>query len=291
MTKLRTSTAEIAIIRASTLSGYADCPRRSAPKIIGPLIKAAGFDLNRKPFGIGGVIGIAVHDGAAMMLKEKATSDTLPSLDDVENRAVESIRKGVEVGTTYDREAPDLNIAESQVRRMAREYRASIAPDVRPILVEERLEANYSPGIIVTGQADVVAREPGAVRDTKTGKRRGNHKPQIGTYSLLARSNGIPIHAAKEDFIQRVGIKKPQPPGQVFDHDIASCETAAVNVLRHIEGDIKTFVEGDEARRIKPGDPWAFMANPSSMLCGAKYCEAFGTQWCTEHRAEEKDEE
>jgi len=69
-------------------------------------------------------------------------------------------------------------------------------------------------------------------------------------------------------------VSKPVP--------IAPAETAATNIIRHIEGDLRTFREGDPARRILPGDPWSFVANPASILCSPKYCPAFGTQFCRE---------
>ena len=63
---------------------------------------------------------------------------------------------------------------------------------------------------------------------------------------------------------------------------VAQAETAASNILRHIAGDLETFRNGDPVRRILPGDPWAFQANPSSILCSPKYCPAFGTTFCHE---------
>jgi hypothetical protein len=39
-----------------------------------------------------------------------------------------------------------------------------------------------------------------------------------------------------------------------------------------------------------PGDPWAFAANPSSMLCSAKFCPAYGSDFCTEHMKKDIEE-
>ena len=166
---------------------------------------------------------------------------------------------------------------------MTKAYHRVVAPKVIPIIVEERLEAEVSPGLILSGQPDVVAREPHKVRDLKTGARAGaSHAPQIGGYSLLARTHGFDIAEAAIDFVQRVNPAKPQPDPNSKVIAISQAETAAANIIRHIEGDLRTFREGDEARHILPGDPWAFQANPSSVLCSPKYCPAFSTEFCRE---------
>jgi hypothetical protein len=104
----------------------------------------------------------------------------------------------------------------------------------------------------------------------------------------LARSHGHKIERAAIDFVKRVSPSKPQPLPVVNEAVIAHAETAAVSILRQMAMDIHTFRNGDEARRIKPGDPWAFMANPSSMLCSAKWCPAWGTEFCHEGKAAQK---
>lgn len=47
------NSSEVVVIRASSLSGYADCPRRSAARMFRREIIAAGFDLRETPPGIG----------------------------------------------------------------------------------------------------------------------------------------------------------------------------------------------------------------------------------------------
>lgn len=290
------NSSEVVVIRASSLSGYADCPRRSAARMFRREIIAAGFDLRETPPGIGAAIGTAVHKAAAVMLAEKADKGTLPPDDVTDDAAIETLRAETAPGILFDRESPEINAAELQVRRMARAYRNGVAPDIQPLLIEERLEAQVTPLIALSGQADVIAREPGRVRDLKTGKRLGNHAPQIGAYSLLARTpteanpDGVDVQQASIDWVPRVSSKKPQPAPEQHRHDVARCETAALAVLRHIEGDLRTFREGDMARGVLPGDPWSFVANPSSMLCGPKYCPAHGTSFCREHAQTETEE-
>ncbi len=276
------------LVRSSSLSGYPDCPRRAATKLFPREIEAAGYTLRSLPSNVGAAVGTGVHAAAAMILKEKAANGNLPPLNVATDAAVEELRNAVNQGITWDKETPVLNEAELQVARMVQVYRHQVAPMVDPLIVEERLEAQVSPAIVLTGQSDVIAREPGRVRDLKGGKVMGMHAPQIGSYSLLARSNAIDVTDAVVDWIPRVPLKKPQPDAVTYRYDVSIAETAAVNVLRHIESDLATFRIGDMERHLLPGDPWAFVANPSSKLCSAKWCPAHGTDFCREHAAVEE---
>lgn len=272
------------VVRASSLPGYQDCPRRTAARVFRREVEAAGYALGDTPLGIGAVIGTSVHRGASLSLEWKARTGNLPATSASTDAAIETLREQLQRGVTFDKEADGTAAAEKQVWRMTASYLAEVAPTVVPIIVETRLEVDTGLGFILSGQSDVIAREPGRVRDLKTGKKRGNYKPQIGAYSLLARAHGMDIKETVEDFVQRVPLSRPQPFAITVPHDLAAAETAAVNVLRHMADDLRVFTEGSRARRVLPGDPWAFPANPSSMLCGAKYCPAHGTAFCREHQ-------
>ncbi len=280
-------------IRASSLTGYMDCPRRSAATMFRQEIEEAGYSLKERINGIAAAIGSGVHAGAAISLQEKATAGALPPLSVATDAAIETLKESVADGVTYETKgtAQHFGHAESHVLRMTAAYHSVIAPKVEPIIVETRLEAQVAPGIILSGQADVVAREPGKVRDLKTTKRVGKtHNPQIGAYSLLARTAGIDVTGAVVDEIERVTLKNPQPDPVSTDYEIELVENAAANVLRHVQGDLHVFRHGDADHRVLPGDAWAFPANPSSMLCGPKYCAAYGTDFCREHAKTEESE-
>jgi len=281
-------TSEITIIRASSLSTYADCPRRAAARIFEADVRAAGYDIRTLGTGIGATVGTAVHAASAEVLRHKMkTGGDLPSVTDTEEVAVEALRVEIdksEAGVEFDtRVTPNLNDGQIQVARMARVFRSSVAPGINPLTIEERLEAVVSPSVVVSGQSDILARTPTALHDLKTGIHLGYHGPQVGAYSLLQRSHGLTVQSAMIDYISRVAVKEPQPDVQVVVYDLAACETAAVAVLAHIEADIRTFREGDAKLRTQSGDPWAFPANPSSKLCSAKWCPAHGTNFCREH--------
>jgi len=279
------SEREATIIRASALSSYPDCNRRGAARLFRREIQAAGFRLRRPQRGIGAVIGVAVLSAAAATLEVKAKTGELPPADVATEIALAVLNDELRGSGDIVFEPPthNRNEAARQVTIMSRAYHRTIAPAVHPIVVEERLETEIAPGLVLSGQPDVVAREPQAIRDLKTGTRTpGSHAPQIGGYGLLARANGLDIDTAAVDFIKRVPAHRPQPDPISKPVAIAQAETAATNVIKHIEGDLKTFREGDPDRRILPGDPWSFQANPASILCHPKYCPAFCTEFCRE---------
>jgi hypothetical protein len=279
-------------IRASLLGNYVDCKRRGAANMFRKIIQAMGYTLRTTTTSIGAPIGSGVHAGASAMLKQKLKSGVILNPRDASEQAVLELRNRVAEGAMYDREAPDLNAAEQQVLRMTSVYAQQVAPKINPILVEERLEAEFSPGFVLSGQQDVLAREPEKVSDLKTGKRSQKHSAQLGAYALLARSHAIvDVKHVGIDFIQRASLKKSQPDAVSINVDIGHAETAATNILREIEIDLRIFTQGNPKRNMLPGDPWAFLANPSSMLCGEKYCSAWGTDFCREHEEKAAAEE
>lgn len=277
---------EPVLVRASSLSGWADCPRRGAAKLFKWEIAAAGYDLRETFPNIGATIGTAVHAAAALTLREKMQSGVPAPLSTATDCAIEEFHATVADGMIFDKETPHSTAAEKQILGMVTMYQQVIAPQVEPLIVEERLEADTGFGLILTGQSDVLAREPGRLRDLKTGKRQAMHAPQIGGYSLLSKSHGLKVNQACVDFVQRVGATKPQPEPVTTPYQLDRAENAAVNVLRHIAQDLAVFRDGDEATGALAGDAWAFAANPSSMLCSAKWCPAHGTSFCTEHKKE-----
>lgn len=285
--------ADPVFIRASSLSGYPDCNRRGAATVFRRAIEAAGYVLRERPEHIGASVGTAVHSAAAAMLKHKAKHGVLCSDSDALDPALEELKEKLKGGYQSDIETPDPGTAEAQVIRMSRLYRHSVAPSIDPIMVEERLEAEVRSGLILTGQSDVIAREPGKVRDLKTGKKLGHHYAQVGAYSLLARSAGVEINAAAIDFVQRVALKKPQPEAVQLEIPVLIAERAAEAVIQRMAEDLRIFKEGAPSLGLVAGDNWAFLPNPSSMLCGAKYCPAHSggpNGFCHDHPAIKESE-
>jgi len=266
-----------AVIRCSTLPNWPDCERRGAAKAFRKDVIAAGFHLAGERQNIGAAVGISVHKGASVTLIEKMQTGQVSPESSALDAAVETIRTEAHAGIIFDDETPNQNHAEKTVVRMVRTYRAYLEPELEPIAVEERLEADAGNGIILSGQSDLVARYKNRrLEDLKGGKWRGHYKPQLGGYSLLVRTHNLPVDEVAERWIKRVPLSKQQPEPQTFIHDQAGAEVAALRTLHRIGEAITAFRES--------GEPWEFLANPNSKLCSAKWCPAHGTNFCREHR-------
>lgn len=271
------------VVRASSLSGWPDCERRSAAKLFRADVVAAGFDLRELSSNIGAAVGTGVHAGAAHSLREKMQSGSLGPASAAEDAAITVLREEVHKGLIWDDDTPTPNDAERVARRLLATYRDQVAPTLHPIAVEERLEADAGEGLVLSGQADVLARvilqvqeAEEAITDLKTGKVRSSYKPQLGAYSLLMKSHGYPVKRLLEDWVQRAPMRRPQPDARRFEHAIGPAEVAAVQTLGRMQ---KTIIDFRTT-----GEPWAFLANPSSKLCTSKFCPAHGTKFCVEWR-------
>jgi len=270
------------IVRASSTNSYPDCPKRWAAQNLRDVVEAAGWQLRRLAPSIAAAVGSGVHRGADVTLGEKAKTGEMAPVDVATDAAVETLHERIKEGAQTDDCTRDDRDAETQVRRMLASYRQDVAPKITPLLIETRLEADFTPGFALSGQADVVAQEPGRLRDLKTGRRRAHCRPQLGCYSLLARTYDHQVFELVEDWVPRTPISRPQPRPQSFVHDLASAESTGVVNLRAIARDVNTFLHGDD--NLAAGDPNAFLSNPSSMLCSEKWCPAWGSSFCKEWR-------
>lgn len=278
-------------IRTSSLGNYPQCPRRWAASVITEEVRAAGFVLRDEERGIAGAIGTATHKSAEFMLQEKSEKGKLPPVSYARDVAVLTLHEDIKQGVSYDSQYTiSANDALTTVAGMAAAYHAHVAPHIEPLMIETRLEASISwsaMNLVLSGQMDIVAREPKKLRDLKTGIRYGNHNAQVGGYELLLRSHAIDdIALASIDFIKRVKPPKPQPRPEEHPVPLTIAGQAATNILRHIDSDLQVWRNGDVQRGLLPGDPAAFVSNPSTHLCAARYCRCFGVRsgnaWCND---------
>lgn len=263
------------LVRASSLTGWADCPRRWAARHIADQVEAAGFALRRVPNNIGAKIGTAVHAGAASMLRHKIKHGDLPEkASQAVEVGIESLTDEMKDGAQLDDTTPTINIAEQQVQRMISIYHIIVAPHIKPVAVELEMTARFSPTLRITGHMDVAEDEE--IHDTKTGVMQRPNHPQYGAYSLLRRSEGHTVNRFIEDYVPRGSAKKPQPEPVRTEYPVATCEQSARAVLRDIDRAVNAFA--------KTGDAWNFLPNPASMLCADRFCPAWGTDFCHAHR-------
>lgn len=260
-------------VRCSSISQYADCPRRWAAKHLRGILYNGGFYLRSLPSSVGAVIGSGTHAAVAFDLEHKMRTGELARFSDAADHGIAELEERIEKeGVHYDEISQDKNGAQAQVMRLARVYREDVGSKIMPIVVEERMNVRHSTGMIVSGQIDNLLEKPNRLRDVKTGKRRGANFGQYGGYSRVLRAHKRPIASIKEDFIPRVALNKEQPRVKSIDYDIDACEMQAEQTLQRIAADYGRFE--------KTGDREAFAANPASALCTDRFCPAWGTSLC-----------
>lgn len=255
-------------IHCSTLPTYADCPRRAATRIVRKQIIAAGYDLRVMLPGIGAAVGTGVHAAASYQAKEKMEGR---SPMDGADLAIETFRKEIADGVTFDGTTPSANIAERQIEVLSVSVRQEILPRLNPVSVEPDGMTAAWDGVELSGRWDI--EEPDGIDDYKTGTKMRPAHAQLGGYSLLRKSYGKP-QATRLTVIHlpRVPVKKTYPGASSVNYDVGVCENAAFVAIKHIIRDIKNF----EASQ----SPDVFLCNPASMLCSPNYCSAYGTDWC-----------
>lgn len=260
------------------LPGYADCPRRAAAKQFRKLFEGIGYQFRQLPPSVGSAAGTATHTGCEMLLRAKFAGKTI-SLDDALEPAIAGFSEEIAPGAIWDDTTPNANTAQLQIQRMVAAYRNGPLETIMPLnvngepAVELALEADAGDGWKLTGHIDVVD-DFSVPHDTKTGSLPRPYYAQMGSYSLLIRSNRIApvVEGLQIDYLQRVGKTKPQPPAEVKTYPVAPCERNAMAVIGKIKGDMAEF-------QIKQ-NPSAFPCNHMSMMCSDKYCPAWGTAFC-----------
>jgi hypothetical protein len=274
-------------IRPSSLTTWLDCERRWAARHMGPLVTAMGYDLSPpRPAHVGAAVGSGVHAAAAWSLKRKletGTDDIGSDADAVEAAIVEFDARVSKEGVTWDGTTENRPTAQRQIARMTRAWRRDVAPEVRPLIVEERVEADVGDGWTVSGQLDTLTASPGRLRDTKTGTRRRANGVQYGTYGMLFDAHGYEVRSIAEDYVARVRVDREQPPVETHLIDLEAARTDAWEAIEAIQATTAEFVRRARDPHGRPAHA-AFKANPASDLCSDRWCPAWGTAFCRAHK-------
>ena len=273
------------VIRPSSLPAWNDCPRRTAARLFPELVTGAGYTLRAVATHVGATVGSGVHAGAATTLKAKMeTGDLGPEDVAVETAFAEFDARAEESGVVWDATTDNRNAAQVQIRKMTRAHRKHVAPEIQPVVVEERLEADVGDGFIISGQLDALAMEPDSrLRDLKTGVTRRANGAQYGSYSMLFRAHGYEVGSIVEDYVKRVRSAEPQPEPESHLLPIDAAEQDAVEAIADVKRSVGEFL-ARAADLDGPPPHTAFRANPASMLCSERYCPAHGSDFCRSHR-------
>lgn len=259
------------VLRASGLPSYADCSRRAAIRFLYEEITDAGFEL-RTDVGtnVGAALGSSTHEAASYSLNSKMYDGNLGKDTDALELAMNKFEAIGRDGIAYDPSTPTYDRAELQLRSLVQAYRTQVAPIIEPVEVEVRLEADIGDGFILSGQFD--ARELIALHDLKTGAVARANIVQYGGYIMLCRIHGRTVERIIEDYLPR----DKAPKLERYEYGVMDAMLAARAIMKRIKADVAEFRAS--------GEPTSFIANPQSMLCSDKFCAAWGTKFCREHK-------
>lgn len=276
-------------IRASGLPSAMDCQRKWAmdmaidPKSgFRPVMEKHGFLVPAKDKnGIGATIGTSCHEAFGQLLQAKI--DGYGSIDP-EYVAVSKFRKLSEEGIEFDKTVTkDESTALLQIKRMVQAY-LPIAKTLQPKRVEFQLKTRLDPlkPYLVTGSPDLFE-TLNDLTDWKFGRTLGSYQAQLGTYSLTLRSHGETVRKLQVHWTPRTTIKQIQKPTQIIEYDRHTAENAAHHMIEDSAMRLEKFAE--------TGNPWSFLANPSSNLCSKTWCKAWGTPFCDLGKPEKQETE
>lgn len=256
-------------IRSSSLPGFGDCSLRESAKVWPGEFRRRGLNIREILPPAGAAVGTAVHHGVAEVLRDR----DCPRSQAIE-RGVNEFEKEAADGVEWDARTRHSEGAKKQISRMIRAKLdwADKHLAFNPILIEESVAAVIEEGYELTGHIDYLERETG-ITDWKTGVLDRNYIAQLGSYSLLARSNKLDVDQVRTVFTKRTPASKIQDLSEeyLFERNVA--ENAAYISIKHIVRMAKDFENEEEATRVFP-------ANPMSMMCTEKYCPLWGTNSC-----------
>jgi len=259
-------------IRASSLPSYCDCPRRSATRLIGRQIADAGYELRETTAGIGSVFGTAFHAGACAVIAGKLAGVTVSQAQAVEMSINNMEEAADSAPMSWDNTTPSRSVAQKQLQTLHQSFYSRVEPGIEPAIEPEtRRLAKLSDTVTISGQLDVETTAD-KIADFKTGRLQ-NHFGQMGIYSLLRKTNvGKSAEALAIIHFLRLPVSKPYPGPTLVEYPVAVAERTAWAIVGYMLRDVRKFTETQ--------NPDAFMANPQTVLCSAKFCPAWGTEWC-----------
>lgn len=260
-------------IRPSSLPSWPDCQRRTAARTATGLIKEAGFTLRQLPQRVGPAVGTATHAAVAHSMQHRIDTGEKANHEETDDVGIAALKESVSYGVEFDGVSPNLNTAEKQVLRHYKSYRLHLEDKIQPRTVERRIEKVTKRGNTLSGQPD---QTDDGVHDLKTGVAKRVNIAQYGGYALLLRADGEPAEHVTEDYVKRVPLDKEQPVPEQIMYDVDLAERVAGSIILDIE---RRFGEFEQ-----DGDHMVFVANPGSMLCSAKWCLAFNTDFCQESK-------
>jgi len=247
-------------VRASSLSGVVDCPRRYVAKAARKSIEESGFELLPSLQNAGSVVGTAVHNAAHAVVAGGTVHDAIQA-------AVCEVDEAAR-GIVWTSDVKNRDAAIEKARILAGAVAEAAARRYAPDYVEVELAGQLG-GVTLTGHIDYTESAIGRISDLKTGKK-GDFHAQLGAYALLAAANGITKARTLE--IMHGRVVDGRGVVDVYSYDVR----ASVG-----EAKAKAALAGELLKRwYDLNDPEALPCNTMSFLCGPNWCPAYGTTFC-----------
>lgn len=235
----------------------------------------AGYQLRTIPNGIGSLVGTGAHKTAEAAIASVTSCRAVNRSAAVEAGIAEMrIEASKSDGIVFDATTDSINTGEKQIQILGNAFCSfAEAPGsvVKKIArCETTRTAEVFPGMRLSGRVDCETVDDNGI-DWKFGIDR-QHFGQVGGYSLLRKAYQLPTGYWQVVSFPRPKIGKPFAGHHTTTYDIETAETVAYSILQRVYETVKKFRES--------GDCWDVAANPSSTLCGEKYCPAWGTNFC-----------
>lgn len=262
-------------ISASATPTAHDCMRRCASKAFGArkpkesrfgkLLIEAGFEFPKRGTNYGQVVGSSIHD---VVDKFISTGNEEESLQSGIDYLYENCSNAEGDSTT-----PTIKMAEHQTVLIGKYVVRNILPTLDIAFHEMELKATLNKNFILTGHIDIGAFDENDqinIRDWKFGKNANGYGAQIGCYDYLLDANEW--NTSGKHFIDHIPRTKTTIKHTPITINAEKANLLARGTVRNIVNAVNQFE--------KSGNPEVFIANPSSSLCSAKFCPAFGTSFC-----------
>lgn len=262
------------IIRASSLSDYANCPRKASAKLFREQIEDKGFKLRKRPPHISASLGVAAHAAFAQLLRDKRDRKFNVPIADTIAYGINEFDKEVAGGFETDDTTPNKDTAYKQIQTAIRLYAIRILPKIEPKFIEKLVRYDLGDGFILEGHLDAYDYAD-FLHDTKTGGNDSNYFYQVGAYVLGLEAEGENVKGAQIDWLKRTPLNAKNGPAEpkVETYDPMDAAKGAFALAHRFKRDLQLF--------LKTGNEWSFYAHPCPMLCKEKYCDAHTSNYCT----------
>ena len=269
---------------------FADCARRAAFRQFAPIIAEVSTKFGdpigppKRTFSRAARLGHAVHKRLELMYAGKADPDFADEgLLDLATRQV--LVAGPDKRNELEEDEPawddlpeneeidSLETAEKMIDNMVPAMQELVSKKT-PLVMEKSISTQMY-GLLVTGHPDQI-NDDGSIGDSKSHGTTltKNYIAQLGTYGAIVEDLGEKVTGLEQYNFQR--LKTKPSPLRIERYLVTPAIEYAQTIIQRTANNLENYID--------TGDPNSFNANPQSPMCSAKWCDAWGTNWCKLHK-------